>query len=243
MKRIVALLCLVSAPLFAAGLHETVSCLGCHDIHYAVGDKSFAVKNEVMRNPRTAEELKGTTAAMCLGCHEIAEYGGAGIRPIHLHTTHPIGVVPNPKIADVPANMLKDGKLDCVSCHEPHPSNPNWMYLRVDAGKEGDQQQKFCVACHSAKGDLQMMGVASVDQLPIFSAMDQSKGAGFFPRKEVSIENKTPSYITPLGKLPANSLTPNYMEPPSWVYSPEVDARSLPGQVNHGKAPAAPAKK
>lgn len=232
MKKISLLLFIAINCLFAAGLHESVSCLGCHDIHYAVGDKSFAVKNEVMRNPRTQEELKHSTAGMCLGCHEIPEYGGAGIRPIHLHTTHPMGIVPNPKIADVPANMLKDGKLDCVSCHEPHPSNQNWMYLRVDAGKEGESQQKFCVACHSAKGDLALMGIASADDLPIFSAMDQSKGAGFFARNEVSIETPTPRYITPLGKLPENTITPNYMQPPSWVYTPEVDARKLPGQID-----------
>lgn len=232
MKRIVSLFVFLSGWLFAAGLHEAVSCLGCHDIHYAVGHKSFAVQNNIMRNPRTAEELKGTTAGMCLGCHEIPEYGGAGIRPIHLHTTHPIGIEPNPKIADVPTNMLKNGKLDCVSCHEPHPSNQNWMYLRVDAGADGAEQQKFCVACHSAKGDLALMGIASAETLPIFSAMDQSKGAGFFPRNEVSIETPTPSYITPLGALPANSIAPNYMSPPSWVFTPEVDARTLPGQIN-----------
>ncbi len=227
MKRIVAILALSIAPLFAAGLHEAVACMGCHDIHYAVGDKAFAVHNEVMRNPRTQEELTGTTAAMCLGCHEISEYGGAGIRPIHLHTTHPMGMEPNPRIADVPQNLLKDGRLDCVSCHDPHTSNPNWMYLRVDTGTDGNDIQMFCVACHSAKGDLTVIGIESADEIEIFSSMDQEAGAGFFPRSEVVITNETPSYITPLGALPENSIVPNYMNPPSWVYAPEINALEL----------------
>lgn len=216
----------------AAGVHEAVSCLGCHSPHYAVADKIFAVKNTLMKNPRTKERLTGMVAEQCLGCHELEEFGGAGIRPIHLHTTHPIGIVPNKKIADVPDNLLKNGKLDCISCHDPHTSNPNFMYLRVNTGKDGENMQYFCAMCHSSKADLEMLGIKSADQMKVFSSMNQAKGAGDYLRNKVEAMNETPKYIKPLGKIPTNDIMPNYQNPPSWVYSPEIDLSSELNKVN-----------
>jgi predicted CXXCH cytochrome family protein len=223
---------LITTSINAMGAHEAVSCLGCHSPHYAVDDKIFAVKNTVMKNPRTKERLDGLVAENCLGCHELEEFGGAGIRPIHLHTTHPIGIVPNKKIADVPDNLLKDGKLDCISCHDPHTSNPNFMYLRVDTGEQGGNMQYFCAMCHSSKADLKMLGIDSADQMKVFSSMNQAKGAGEYLRNKVNAMNKTPEYIKPLGKLPKNDIMPNYQNPPSWVYSPEIDLKSELNKVN-----------
>jgi len=219
---------------YAAGMHEAVACLGCHSPHYAVDDKIFAVKNTIMKNPRTKEQLEGLVAANCLGCHELEEFGGAGIRPIHLHTTHPIGIVPNKKIADVPDNLLKNGKLDCISCHDPHTSNPNFMYLRVNTGKEGENMQNFCAMCHSSKADLKMLGIKSADEMKVFSSMNQAKGAGEYLRNKVEAHNETPKYIKPLGKIPKNDITPNYQNPPSWVYSPEIDLKSELNKVKAG---------
>ena len=222
----------LTSSLLAGGAHEAVACLGCHSAHYAVDHKIFAVKNEKMKNPRTKKRLEGLVAVNCLGCHELEEFGGAGIRPIHLHTTHPIGIVPNKNIADVPDNLLKDGKLDCISCHDPHTSNPNFMYLRVNTGKNGENIQYFCVMCHSAKGDLKMLGINSADEIKVFSSMNQAKGAGEYLRNKVQIRNKTPRYIKPLGKLPANDIMPNYQAPADWVYAPEID---LSGELNKVK--------
>lgn len=210
--------------LSAAGPHDGITCLGCHSTHFAVDDKIFAVKNTKMKNPLTRESFDKLTAKNCLGCHELVEYGGAGIKPVHMHTTHPIGMIPNPKIASVPKNLLKNGMLDCISCHEAHPSNKSFMYLRVDTGKKGANIQKLCAACHSSKADLASMGIKSVNDIKIFSAMDQEKGAGFYKRNKVIIQNKTKSYIKPLGKLPANDISPNYQNQPSWVYSPTINA-------------------
>ena len=207
----------------AQGPHEGVACLGCHSVHFAVDDKAFAVKNTTMINPINGESLEGLVAAKCLGCHETQELGGAGIRPIHLHTTHPIGIIPNPRVADVPDNLLKEGKLDCISCHEPHPSNPNFMYLRVDTGSYGENLQKFCVTCHSAKADMKLIGVNSADELELFSAMDQQAGARNFTRSEVPVHNPSVEYIMPLGAIPANDILPNYLKKPSWVNEPEIN--------------------
>ena len=206
----------------AAGPHDAITCLACHSAHFAVDDKIFAVKNKKMINPRNGASLEGLVARNCLGCHELQEFGGAGIRPVHLHTTHPIGMKPNPRIADVPENLLKDGKLDCISCHEPHPSNKNFMYLRVKT-EGGAVIQNFCVMCHSAKGDMGAMGIKDAQSIEVFSAMDQRKGAKTFLRDSVKVHNDTPSYITPLGKLGDNDIVPNYTNQPDWVYAPEFN--------------------
>ena len=223
------------AGAFAAGPHDAITCVACHSPHYAVDNKIFAVKNTKATNPLTGESIQDLVAAKCLGCHQTQELGGAGVRPIHLHTTHPLGIKPNPKIADVPANLLNKGKLDCISCHEPHPSNNNFMYLRVNAGAQGENLGNFCSTCHSAKADMTAMGVKSAQEMQVFSAMDQSKGAGTFPRDSVNIHNDTPEYITPLGEIGPNDLTPNYQNPPSWVYTPDMSL------VNGGQK-AAPKK-
>lgn len=238
-----AIMAILSGSAFAAGPHDSVSCLGCHSAHFAIDDKIFAVKNTKMMNPRTKESFDGLVAKNCLGCHELVQFGGAGIRPVHMHTTHPIGMVPNPKIASVPKNMLKDGKLDCVSCHEPHPSNTNFMYLRVDIGKDGSNVQKLCAACHSSKADFKSVGIKKVEDIKIFSAMNQDLGAGYFSRDEVNIENKTPSYIIPLGKLGDNDIMPNYQNQPDWVYAPTVDPLKEFKKPEYKKARNAAAKK
>jgi len=214
---------LMCANLFAAGPHDDVTCLGCHSTHFAIDDKILAVKNTKIKNPLTKESFEKLTAKTCLGCHELTEFGGAGIRPAHLHTSHPIGMIPNPKIASVPKNLLKDGKLDCVSCHEAHPSNKNFMYLRADVGKDGSKVQNLCAICHDAKVDYASVGIKKVEDIKIFSAMDQEKGSGYFMRDKVVIENETTKYIKPLGKLPENDIMPNYQNQPDWVYAPTIN--------------------
>ena len=224
-----------SSYLIAAGPHDGVSCLGCHSTHFAVDHKLFSVKNTDQNNPLTKDDFEKLTAKNCLGCHQLAEYGGAGVKPIHMHTTHPIGMVPNPKIASVPEGMLKDGRLDCVSCHEAHPSNKNFMYLRVDTGDSGQDIQKLCAACHDAKVDYESAGIKNVSDIKIFNAMDQEKGSGFFLRDEIVIENKTPEYIEPLGDLPQNDLIPNYQNQPDWVYSPTKNPQAKLRPKNSSK--------
>jgi predicted CXXCH cytochrome family protein len=215
-------LLLASVSALAAGPHGDITCIACHSPHYAVDNKIFAVKNTQATNPLTGESIQDLVAAKCLGCHQTMELGGAGVRPIHLHTTHPLGIKPNPKIADVPANLLNNGKLDCISCHEPHPSNNNFMYLRVNVGAQGEQLQNFCSTCHSAKADLTAMGVKSGKDMKVFSAMDQAKGSGTFARDDATIHNQTPEYIKPLGKNGPNDLVPNYQNPPEWIYTPDL---------------------
>jgi predicted CXXCH cytochrome family protein len=162
---------IVPVFVFAAGPHDGLNCVGCHGIHNAKGELIFAVDpNRKAINPRTKQPNTGTTA-LCLGCHETLENGGMGIAAVSAGHSHPFGVVPNPKVATVPAVFLREGKLECVGCHDPHPSNANYRYLRVDTAK-GAKMQDFCGMCHSSKAD-----PAAVKNMRIFNSMDERAAA------------------------------------------------------------------
>ncbi len=162
---IMALMLVVPAITWAAGPHDSLSCTGCHGIHTAKGDIIFAVEpNTKAINPRTKKPDSGVSA-LCLGCHE--NEGGMGIMPVSAKHSHPWGVKPNPKVASVPNEILRDGKLECVGCHDPHPSNPNHKYLRVDT-KGGANMVNFCALCHSSKAGKRTSTSA------IFSSMDET---------------------------------------------------------------------
>lgn len=170
---VIAVLALALPGLaLASGGHDSLSCTGCHGIHTAKGDIIFAVEpNTKAINPATNKPYTGITA-LCLGCHE--NNGGMGILPVMSKTSHPYGVVPNAKIAGVPDTLLRDGKLECVSCHDPHPSNPNHKYLRVDS-RGGANMADFCTLCHSSKSGKKTPATA------VFSSMDESKGGAVAP--------------------------------------------------------------
>lgn len=163
------------APLvtFAAGGHDSVGCTGCHSLHSAKGSVIFAVPpNTKMLNPATKQPYGGATA-LCLGCHAEPEQGGQGYAPVSRHNSHPFGLASvNPKVARVPGSLLRDGgRFECLGCHDPHPSNLNAKYLRVDTGKKGEKMDAFCGVCHSTKAE----GTGA--QLAIFDSMDETRAA------------------------------------------------------------------
>ena len=172
--RIVVLSLAAALPLsaFAAGGHDGVGCNGCHGIHTAKGEIIFAVgPNKVAQNPRTKAAYTGSTA-LCLGCHEESSKGGQGYAPVAGHISHPYGLASvNAKVANVPADLLRGGRFECVSCHDPHPSNPNAKYLRVDT--KAQSMDAFCGVCHSAKADAKLVAKKAA----VFSSMDQRAGA------------------------------------------------------------------
>jgi predicted CXXCH cytochrome family protein len=116
----------------AAGGHQAVGCIGCHKLKNVEG-----------------------TSIFCLQCHASIEKGGRGIKPIDRHVSHPFAITTiNPRRAKVPAELLRpDGRFDCLSCHDPHPANANYQYLRVDTGAKGASMDSFCAVCHPAKSD------------------------------------------------------------------------------------------
>ncbi|WP_242334870.1 MULTISPECIES: cytochrome c3 family protein [Anaeromyxobacter] len=172
--RILVLSLAAALPIsaFAFGGHDGVGCNGCHGIHTAKGDVIFAVApNKVAQNPRTKAAYTGSTA-LCLGCHEETSKGGQGYAPVSGHMSHPYGLTSvNPKVANVPGDLLRDGRFECVGCHDPHPSNANYKYLRVDTAK-GQSMDAFCAVCHSAKADGKVVAKKAV----VFTSMDQRAG-------------------------------------------------------------------
>jgi len=140
---------------------------------------------------------------------------------------------PNPRIANVPEPLLRDGILQCVSCHDPHPSNPNWNYLRTDTGN-GGQVQDFCTICHASKANLQEeMEERAIE---IFSSMNEAAGPRAFGLNDpdLVISNNTPDYIRPLGNYD-NSLAPAYnlILTQDWVW--DINAQQVPESLQQSR--------
>lgn len=164
-------LSLVPLTTYAAGPHDGLTCTGCHGLHTAKSSTDiFAVEaNSKDMNPRTKQPYGGITA-LCLGCHETQEKGGQDIKPIGGHSSHPYGLTSvNPKVARVPNDLLRNGRFECVSCHDPHPSNTNYKYLRVDTNG-GAKMELFCAVCHPMKVDPK----EAVVKERLFNSMDET---------------------------------------------------------------------
>jgi predicted CXXCH cytochrome family protein len=187
--RLVVVAAAVLLPLstFAAGGHDAVGCIGCHSIHSAKDKIIFAVAaNKQAVNPRTKQPYTGITA-LCLGCHEDSSKGGQGYAPVSGHLSHPYGLAKvDERIAKVPAELLRDGgRFECLGCHDPHPSNPNHKYLRVDTAK-GSNMDAFCAVCHPIKAEA---GVA--EKATFFTSMDET-GTRAMPRAATK-QDKAPA--------------------------------------------------
>lgn len=123
-------------------------CLDCH------GDEKYK------------EQLKQVNAGMFKDVDENAPAPAAtaildelelkpanvGFRIIDLHQTHPVEVVP--RKVKVPPEALgfkgQEDQLTCMGCHNHHPSNPNYKYLRWPPGKDNNLND-FCAHCHPDK--------------------------------------------------------------------------------------------
>lgn len=160
---------LLPVSIFASGGHDSLTCTGCHAIHTAKDAIIFAVSgNKSDLNPRTKQPFTEVTA-LCLGCHQSPEKGGVGIKPIESHISHPYGLQSvNEKVARVPRELLRDGRFECVGCHDPHPSNANYKYLRIDTAN-GSKMESFCAVCHPMKADPKVAG----QKANFFSSMDE----------------------------------------------------------------------
>jgi predicted CXXCH cytochrome family protein len=175
-----AVLAVLPLSALAAGGHDAVGCVGCHSIHAAKDQIIFAVSgNKQAVNPKTKQPYTGITA-LCLGCHEDSSKGGQGYAPISGHMSHPYGLASvDPKVAKVPAELLRDGgRFECLGCHDPHPSNPYYKYLRVDTAK-GSNMDAFCAVCHPIKAD-----AAASANVAFFTSMDETGSRAMKAAKE-----------------------------------------------------------
>ncbi len=135
-----AILCCSLLPMtgWARG-HE--DCGMCHN-NVSANTKELSIEpNYQQLNPITGRPFSRNDA-LCMACHSFG----------HGKTIHPVGIVPNPNKVILPVESRgfagQESEIGCWSCHDPHPDNKNYMYLRwLD---DGDQNvSKFCVAkCH-----------------------------------------------------------------------------------------------
>ena len=159
---------LAAARVSAAGGHQSLGCVGCHSMHKSQGDLLAAVEPNLKMPERRTGKPHGPLTAFCLGCHADVSDGGKGILPVSGHMLHPFSVEnPNPRVAKVPEQLLRNGRFECVSCHDPHPSNTNYRYLRVQASSSGEALSKVCSLCHVRKAD------PSYVPPKIFDSMDE----------------------------------------------------------------------
>lgn len=134
---VIVILCL--AP--AAALAEKHS--DCDSCHVNAGEEDYTLvtkSDDSSINLFTGKPF-GRSDALCMACHQQFE----------AESIHPVGIVPTRYT--LPAESMgfagQENEISCFSCHDPHPENKNYMYLRWPA-EGGINISKFCVAkCHS----------------------------------------------------------------------------------------------
>ena len=113
-----------------------------------------------LSTPVAALAAGGHDAVGCGGCHSLHAAKGQQLIP---------AVAPNTKYLNPKTKQPYTGSTAmCLGCHDPHPSNPYYKYLRVDTGAKGDGMDKFCAVCHAMKAD-----ATAVVATPFFSSMDE----------------------------------------------------------------------
>lgn len=145
MQKFLFLTIILAAVLKPISAQHDENCSDCHNLHDAKAPFSMAIKSDTtISNPYTNEKISGQSA-ICMGCHN----GSAGPE-ININKTHPVGMRPNPARVTVDTAILSPtGIFECGSCHDFHPSNTKYKYLRVDVQKENIGL--FCALCHSSK--------------------------------------------------------------------------------------------
>ncbi len=137
-----------STAVVFAGPHD--DCTLCHGIHTGQGPVILTEPpNTTTINPRTGKPMK-RIGSLCLACHA-PEPDGAGYRPVDLNHTHPVGFTPDPNKVKLPTESKgfpgEEEDVVCTSCHDQHPSNTNYMYLRWPSDS-GEDLPMFCAKCH-----------------------------------------------------------------------------------------------
>ncbi|MFQ5646987.1 MAG: hypothetical protein ACE5GM_08665 [bacterium] len=135
-----------------AGPHD--DCTLCHGVHTGQGPVILQEPpNTTTINPRTGQPMK-RIGSLCLACHT-EEPDGAGYRPIDLAHTHPVGFTPGPRLVVLPDEAKgfpgEEEDIVCTSCHNQHPANTNYRYLRWPSDG-GNYLPMFCMHCHPEKG-------------------------------------------------------------------------------------------
>jgi len=130
---------------------NSVSCLSCHDGTVGL--------DEILNPPNgyTGEGPAANPIEACGLCHSGGnprgglDFEGVWFKPEDLRDQHPISILYAPgrdlgfnSAAEIQAAGLKlfDGKVQCMTCHEPH-SQRFRPFLRIP-----NTGQNFCMVCH-----------------------------------------------------------------------------------------------
>jgi predicted CXXCH cytochrome family protein len=122
-------------------------CLNCHgDEEYKAQLKELGAEIALLEDEPEANP-EGTTTPldeMMLAPVDV------GFRIIDLHESHPVGIAPKKVVLPKEASGFKwqENQLTCISCHDHHPSNTNYKYLRWPTDN-GNDMNSFCAHCHS----------------------------------------------------------------------------------------------
>jgi tetratricopeptide (TPR) repeat protein len=113
--------------------------------HYDVerGSLHRFIEQETTRiNPFTDQPF-GRIDAICTSCHNA------------LHLAHPVGIIPDPQKVTLPPEAIgfkgEEDRLTCMSCHDWHPTNTSYKYLRWAVADE-EELSRFCLNCHTEQG-------------------------------------------------------------------------------------------
>ncbi len=130
----------------------------CNMCHESVAEKNYTLieySDSEIINPATRKPY-GKADAYCVYCHDIKS-----------KSSHPVGVVPNPDKVNVPKEALgfkgQEHEISCQSCHNPHPENRNYKYLRWPPENAWNLAQ-FCTNCHTSKGTPQREGLTRISK-------------------------------------------------------------------------------
>ena len=127
-------------PAYGEKSHE--NCNLCHKDVSGENYKLLVDTNSKAINPST-DKAYGRIDSLCVSCHDLKS-----------KTSHPVGVIPTGEV-DVPTEALgfpgQEDKISCLSCHNPHPENANYKYLRWPPENQYNLAQ-FCLSCHINKG-------------------------------------------------------------------------------------------
>ncbi len=137
----------------------SLACLSCHDgvsainsIVNAPGSGGYLAAGQNVAFGATPE---GTAVTMPNGVTQIGtdltndhpvsiQYieGRASLKPTTTTITNWTG-------AQTIADLLRNGKVECVSCHDPHQGGTGQMFLRrYVAGETGNKGSALCLTCH-----------------------------------------------------------------------------------------------
>ncbi len=101
------------------------------NIYAAASDVFSAEKHECGYCHLTSDKtrLRASLAELCIVCHSDAKD----------QKQHRVGMVPSMKVDELP--LSSDGKMTCITCHDPHGKSGYVNLLRTSP-------EKLCSKCH-----------------------------------------------------------------------------------------------